>query len=50
MSDVKAKKCVDWVLVELEEPGLKNLVLAFSEGEMVYFDAKLLYVFPILMI
>ena len=50
VSDVKATQCVDLVLVELKEHVFKKFVEIFSEEDMMCFDIKVIYVFPMLMI
>ncbi|WMV50255.1 hypothetical protein MTR67_043640 [Solanum verrucosum] len=49
VADVKAKQGLNPILVELEEAVLKKSVKAFSQGEMVYLEIKVVYVFQMLM-
>ncbi|WMV59070.1 hypothetical protein MTR67_052455 [Solanum verrucosum] len=49
MSDMKAKKDLDPTLVELKEVVLIEAIKAFSQGEMVCFVIKVIFVFQMLM-
>ncbi|KAH0765165.1 hypothetical protein KY285_001036 [Solanum tuberosum] len=50
VADVKAKKGLDPILVELKETMLKKSVVAFSQGGDGVFRYKIIYVFRVLMI